>query len=501
MRRLFGQPLTGWRLPAIILAASIWLLTIILWILLAVAIVRTSSGPPDQGLSAIFDGDCGSARTLLDALRLVISVTSSLVLLSSNYFMQLIVAPSREDVDAAHRRSRWIDVGVPSTRNLRFVSNRRRVMWLFLALSSLPFHLLFNASVFGVNVAQQWVTVLAAESFLSGEGYYLPGIGLGPPPEGERSLDWHVFNMSLPGNVEYIASNAKSWERLTGRECLQKYAYSTRVHDRRHLLAVISTGENNGAGWNATQKLQAWKQESYYSTDISSSIWYAAFCGLYMAWSPTGMAQGVGLEMESRNGNDTSVSVHSDRGYVRTFEHELGYQWIDNLVDDKDNWIIDWHARAWPSGATLLNETLTVEYCLSERVNRVCRVRVNKMIFLTVCIIALGKSYLCITVLHHVWQTQPLATIGDAVDSFIRRPDRTTRGMCTFGQRDFSRKAGWKAWRNRTREWTAGPRRWETRHRRWGDAVRVLDWLTAYSVGISGFILGVLALRSSIGGV
>ncbi|KAF6829035.1 hypothetical protein CPLU01_08154 [Colletotrichum plurivorum] len=500
MRQLFGQPLTGWRLPAILLAASIWLLTIVLWILLAVAVARTSSSRlHDQGLSAIFDGDCGSAKTLLAALRLAISVSSSLVLLSSNYFMQLVVAPSREDVDAAHSQSRWVDIGVPSTRNLRFVSNRRPVMWLFLALSSLPFHLLFNASVFGVNVSQQWVTVLAAESFLSGEGYYLPGIGLGPPPEGEPSLYKNAFNISIPRNVEYMASNAYSWDRLSGRECLQKYADPTNVHDRRHLLAVISTGDNNGTGWNVAQKLQAWQEESHSSNATSSSIWYAGFCGLNSAFS--GMADGVNLKMKSQNGNDTSVWVHSNRGYPQTFDQRLGYQWINDLVDNENNWIIDWQARGHPSGEMLLNETLTVEYCLSEPVSRVCRIRVNKIIFLTVCFIALGKSYLCITVLHHVWRTQPLATIGDAVDSFMRQPDPTTRGMCTFGQSDFSRKTGWNTRRKRARGWIAGSRRWETRRRRWGDAVRVSDWLTAYSIGIFGFVLGALTLGSFIGGV
>ncbi|KAF6818735.1 hypothetical protein CSOJ01_01688 [Colletotrichum sojae] len=492
MRRLFGQPLTGWRLPAILLAASIWLLTIVLWTLLAVAVVRTpSSRLHDQGLSAIFDGDCGSAKTLLDALRVAISVSSSLVFLSSNYFMQLVVAPSRADFDAAHSRSRWVDIGVPSTRNLRFVSNRRRAIWLFLALSSLPFHLLFNASVIGVNVSQQWVTVLAAESFLSGEGYWLPGVGLGPPPVDEPSLYRNSFNMSIPRNVEYIASNARSWERLTGRECLQKYAYSDNVHDRRHLLAVVSTRDNNNkTSWYAAEKLRTWEHYPYRNKSASSSIWYAGFSGLYLApWPASGMSSGVHLEMENRIGNDTRLSVYSDRGYFPELNGRRAYQWTDRLVDDDDNWIIKWNARGWPSNATLLNETLTVEYCLSEPVARVCRVRVNKNIFMTVCLIALGKSYLCVAVLHHVWRTQPLATIGDAVDSFIRQPDPSTRGMCTFGQRDFSRVTGW------------GPRRWEARRRRWGDAVRISDWLTAYSIGITGFALGALALRSFIGEV
>jgi hypothetical protein len=46
---------------------------------------------------------------------------------------------------------------------------------------------------------------------------------------------------------------------------------------------------------------------------------------------------------------------------------------------------------------------------------------------------------------------RPMVTVGDAVQSFLRRPDDTTQGMCLASQRDFLRRDGW----------TAGPRTWE----------------------------------------
>ena len=49
--------------------------------------------------------------------------------------MQVISSPTRKEVDLAHQRGRWLDVGIPSTRNLMGISWTRIVMWGILALS------------------------------------------------------------------------------------------------------------------------------------------------------------------------------------------------------------------------------------------------------------------------------------------------------------------------------------------------------------------------------
>ncbi|KAH6666023.1 hypothetical protein B0J14DRAFT_643332 [Halenospora varia] len=44
---------------------------------------------------------------------------STLVLSASNYTMQAISSPRRKEVDNAHKKSTWVDIGVPSIQNLR----------------------------------------------------------------------------------------------------------------------------------------------------------------------------------------------------------------------------------------------------------------------------------------------------------------------------------------------------------------------------------------------
>jgi hypothetical protein len=75
-----------------------------------------------------------------------ISALSTLLLSASNYTMQILIAPTRSEVDRAHRGEfkgrTWLDIGVLSTTNLAHVGTVRHVLWIVMAISSIPVHLL-----------------------------------------------------------------------------------------------------------------------------------------------------------------------------------------------------------------------------------------------------------------------------------------------------------------------------------------------------------------------
>jgi hypothetical protein len=62
-------------------------------------------------------------------------------LASSNYTMQVMSSPTRKEIDGAHIRGEWLDVGLLSPRNFRFISRRRAGLCFMLAISSIPLHL------------------------------------------------------------------------------------------------------------------------------------------------------------------------------------------------------------------------------------------------------------------------------------------------------------------------------------------------------------------------
>ncbi|KAJ4005939.1 hypothetical protein NW766_010763 [Fusarium irregulare] len=89
----------------------------------------------------IYEGSCSDSRTLNVVIHLIINIFGSILLAASNYGMQCLSAPTRADVDQAHARQRWMDIGIPSFRNLRMISRTRVSLWILLVLSSVPLHL------------------------------------------------------------------------------------------------------------------------------------------------------------------------------------------------------------------------------------------------------------------------------------------------------------------------------------------------------------------------
>lgn len=130
---------SGWRggfLSSITISTSVLLLNVILLIL------ATTAWNPKQGIATSYTGDCDMAGRLTTVTHLFINVLSSLLLGASNYCMQRLVAPTRKEVDMAHAKKKWMDIGIPSVRNLFYINKWRVVLWLLLAASSVPLHLL-----------------------------------------------------------------------------------------------------------------------------------------------------------------------------------------------------------------------------------------------------------------------------------------------------------------------------------------------------------------------
>lgn len=139
----FLRRLHGWRLGAV----SAALLALISLVINVIAASWLASHPSDDGsLVHIFTGSCGKVAQIDMWVHLAINGVSTLLLGGSNYCMQVLCAPTRSDVNRQHMQSRFLDVGVPSVRNLRKVGTSKCALWWILALSSVPLHLMFVAS-------------------------------------------------------------------------------------------------------------------------------------------------------------------------------------------------------------------------------------------------------------------------------------------------------------------------------------------------------------------
>jgi hypothetical protein len=133
----------GWR-GAVLL--NILFASIVLIINAVVTIWAVSNNPGDWDRRRLFSGSCSKTKTINIIGHVVINALSTVLLSASNYSMQCVSAPTREEVDKAHEKGRWLDIGTPSARNLRSINPAKTILWLFLGLSSFPLHLLYVQS-------------------------------------------------------------------------------------------------------------------------------------------------------------------------------------------------------------------------------------------------------------------------------------------------------------------------------------------------------------------
>lgn len=134
--------LSGWRSGVALSALSAFVVMIVNIIFLVIA-VSNFQPLAEHGIGTLFHGNCSKVKTLGTWLRLLINILGTALLGASNYTQQCLVAPTRREIDKAHGKGDWLDIGNPSLRNLKLgrIAKRRVLLWMLLGLSSVPLHL------------------------------------------------------------------------------------------------------------------------------------------------------------------------------------------------------------------------------------------------------------------------------------------------------------------------------------------------------------------------
>jgi hypothetical protein len=97
--------------------------------------------PLKENIGTLLQGKCDTVKTASVVAHLAINILSTVLLAASNYCAQVVSAPVRANIDKAHSERRWLDIGVPSYRNLKDIAWPKKVLFLGLLLSSAPLHL------------------------------------------------------------------------------------------------------------------------------------------------------------------------------------------------------------------------------------------------------------------------------------------------------------------------------------------------------------------------
>ncbi|KIW04336.1 uncharacterized protein PV09_04626 [Verruconis gallopava] len=174
--------------------------------------------------SNIFHGNCSKASYIDSGLHAIINVLSTLLLAASNVCMQYLVSPTRKQVDEAHERGQYLDVGTQSLRNLWLVCWRRRALWIALAISSTPLQFLWNSSLAQTFPLSSPAVLVVTPDFLNG--------GTVDPKETVQTIDQRY----IQAQVDYLVGEYPI--RLDPVQCLSRYVTTT--SNRSDVLMVSS---------------------------------------------------------------------------------------------------------------------------------------------------------------------------------------------------------------------------------------------------------------------
>ena len=140
----FRKPIwyTGWHAGVLACATSV-VVVLLINVGLTIYIAMNPEYKMERGIGTLYSGSCDKSKTIELWLHLGINALSTLLLAGSNYTQQCLAAPTRSEIDAAHARRRWMDIGVPSVRNLFRIKAERTLLWVAIGISSVPLQLLY----------------------------------------------------------------------------------------------------------------------------------------------------------------------------------------------------------------------------------------------------------------------------------------------------------------------------------------------------------------------
>ncbi|KAM0343801.1 hypothetical protein ACHAPU_008230 [Fusarium lateritium] len=497
-------PFSGWKRTAVYLTGLITTLTTLLIVLLFVSLFslekddqENSTGGNAQdalGQSILYRGSCTTSAKANLWIHLAINIIGTGVLASSNFFMQSLVAPTRAEVDAAHRSGQWLEIGVQSLKNFRFLGWRKVLFWSLFCLSSVPLHLVFNGTVLESKGTNGATIILGAKDLTKGAWHDKASISDSIYESGQNTFNGNTYNLKPISDSIAAKETSGNWEWLPFFQCMALYNDpDISLTQFRHAIFVMYDYDdfthNSSAGWKRGDVLKNTTNVS--NLNATNPLWGVSTV------SRTGRAGRMSMPLS----NPAIVPLGYLKGGDRWIAGLWNIQGANNVLDPVSGVVV-----TDPLYFSTKHRLMQIDHCVTERFQAPCRLSVANSLLLIVCVMCTMKCVLCFLVLKlRVWGNEnPLMTPGDAIASFIARPDEETKGMCTLSLGDMknsNKQPPGIGDMNRDYKWLQGPRQWHAGStRRFGKAVPLSIWITSFLLIGSSLIVAAIMLSIAIRG-
>jgi hypothetical protein len=259
----------------------------------------------------------------------------------------------------------------------------------------------FNAFLFQTSSANAYTAFIAQETFTTKSNVTV---------QLENDLNYGKGNHTFGTSAQWLHGqymNGKL-ETLTNKECIDAYAVPI-LSERRNVIVITENDPQRSADVFDAHIAQI--PTEYNRQDPEQFSWLC-----------------------------TKLNIPSNDQCIFHVEH---------LRRDSSTWTIAGGAK--------------VKYCLSQKVKEHCKLQFSLALMLVVLCTCFFKSLVMFTVAFFVYET-PLMTTGDAIESFMRRPDPYTKNMCLASKRFIQNHPG--HWR------TSAPAYYNPKQKRWHSAIK-----------------------------
>ncbi|CAG7945628.1 unnamed protein product [Penicillium nalgiovense] len=268
------RALHAWRVT--IASGALAALVILLINIITIAVICAKYPMSGNGV-AFYTGSCETTKVVTTVAHLIINILSTILLAYSNFAMQCLNSPTRAEVDAAHAKQHWLNIGTPSIRNLFFISRSKLCLWLVLGLSSLPLHMLWNSTVFDTQSTNDYLAVAVTPDFANGpEWTTAESQDLFASPANETTTRYREMILGLQQKMHH-----HELEHLSVDVCQQAY-FTSVIPNRSNVLLVVGDS-------SATSPVVAIWDNQYIADDGYTYAWtrcYGSNCFSMRPYNP-----------------------------------------------------------------------------------------------------------------------------------------------------------------------------------------------------------------------
>lgn len=406
--------------------------------------------------STAYSGSCSLVKSWGISLDLLINLLSTIALAASSYCMQVLVAPSREQVDQCHAQGKWLDIGIPGIRNLTIVGPFRVGLWLILLLTSTPFHLMYVTSddqlLHLISDNRSYNSAVSRSIVLSQHDvnvYFIPR-DIDPAqfprlltPRNEQCFAYGSFQLGLDEMSSFLANG--SYETVRKDRCISMLTdqdtpilgtffmrtsqlNSSMSGNRAFRKGAGSPGQNQTL--TGDQPLGVWDFEfdtSYGALPWKTNSFDWDTCSQYATSETCNDARNLTSWL--------TTSLPESQGLIDSYTKSLG----SNITVKPETL---GYCQGWGSGSQL-----DFDDCLVIQQDPNCQLQYSPFIFVLVAVMVIIKIIVMVLIVRNGLRSpSPLLTIGDAVASFLTLPDSNTLGICWMTKLDLKKKD--YAWRD-----------------------------------------------------